>query len=159
MHLQSNILTSDLFLIPCDPHGCCSASSYVFMCVIKAACIGCTSHPLLRCLSACWGERACCLCSVFAPLRCWGLPPAWWDQGRFPWTYYALAPGGFSCLWGGRPPWTPQCRCCHPGCCRWWWPGQRWLRLWSPSLGRRSATSMSAWSPPGWWNLRRRSKG
>lgn len=51
-HSLSDTMNSNLFLIPCDPRGCCSAASYVFMCVIKAACVGCISPapPSAACL-------------------------------------------------------------------------------------------------------------
>lgn len=36
-------MTSDLYIIPPDPPSCCSAASCVFLCVIRAAHVGCGS--------------------------------------------------------------------------------------------------------------------
>lgn len=152
----------DLFLIPCDPRICCSAASYVLVCVIKAACIGCTSPPSPS-LSDCLARRTrslsvFSLCS-FSLLKCRGLPLAWWGHWPFPWTCCVLAPDDSFCPWGGRPPWTRRCRCCRLGCCRWWRPGRRWPHPWSPSLGRRWAASTSDGSPRWWWSLGEEVKG
>lgn len=146
-HSLSNTLTSNLLLIPCDPGGCCSASSCIFMCVIKSS-LRWLHRPLLP--SA--GRRAICLTRFF--IKCWDLPPAWWGRRSCPWTCCVLVPAGSSCPWAGRPPWTRQCRCCRHGCCQLWWPGRRWPRRWSPFSGRRSAASRSDGSPACWWTLR-----